>query len=675
MTNFYESLINVLKQDDRFFTENGIMLKNAVYEASMQMDENLIRLLLTCEDTKKQFFKNVNEVMVFDKIGFGWVINNRQFLSDSYTRFKNKIGLTDENGELISASGKVELVFPYKDCVLEGGQTKEDQKRKEIFYNESLAPDEVDRLLYPKVFTGAKRYSFDSIQNSLSFENNDNLIIKGNNLLALASILKKYEGRIKCIYIDPPYNTKSDSFGYNDNFKHSTWLTFMKNRLSLAYKLLSPDGILWVQTDDIEVNYLGVLLDELFGRENFINLVTVKTKIGGVSGSSEGKSLKDATEFIQVYAKDKSQINLEPVYAMTPVWDYIQEYIEQGKSWKYTSVLTELGERSLIREDVQSGRRFYHYPNAKSVSVNQYAKEHNMSEEDVYNSIPDKIFQTTNAQSSIRTTVMEETKKINTGIVSIEYIPTKGKNKNQLTEVLYTSTKRMFMFLSDMLTEDKDGTLLYKEKLSTLWDNIQYNNLSKEGKVDFPNGKKPEKLIQNIIEMSTYKGDYVLDFFGGSGSTAAVAHKLERKWITCEQMDSQIDIMIERLKNVVNGIDDKGISIDVDWKGGDSFICCELAKSNQIFVDEIEVANSSEEILEIYNRIIDTGFISSKVTPKEIDLTTEDFSSLSLENKKLFLMELIDKNLLYVNYCDIDDEDFSISEEDKIFTRSFYEGV
>lgn len=149
MANFYETVLTVLKSDERFVAEDGTFLRNAVYEAAMKMDEGLIRLLLANDETRTRFFAEVDGVKVFDKMGFAWIINNRQFLPDSYTRFKNKIGLADETGALISASGKVELVFPYKDCILEGGQTTEDQKRHEIFYNEALATDEVDRLLFP----------------------------------------------------------------------------------------------------------------------------------------------------------------------------------------------------------------------------------------------------------------------------------------------------------------------------------------------------------------------------------------------------------------------------------------------------------------------------------------------------------------------------------------------
>lgn len=218
MVDFYETIIEVLKADQRFFTEGGTLLRNKVYESALNMDAGLLELLLDTAETKKRFFTDVNGTLVFDKVAFGWVINNRQFLPDSYTRFKNRIGLTDGNGELISASNDVVLSFPYKDCVLEGGQTREDQKKDEIFYNETLAPDEVDRLLYPKVMTSARRFSYSGDTDitgapiggtdcvteapASDYSDDDNLIIKGNNLLAISSLLKKYEGKVKCIYID-----------------------------------------------------------------------------------------------------------------------------------------------------------------------------------------------------------------------------------------------------------------------------------------------------------------------------------------------------------------------------------------------------------------------------------------------------------------------------------------
>ena len=282
--NFYNEVLDVLKSDERFFSDDGQLLRNAVYEAAMQMDAKLIKALYANEETRKHFFTDVDGIAVFDKVGFGWVINNREFLPDSYTRYKNKIGLVNNKGEYISASNDVELVFPYKDCVLEGGQTKEDQKRSEIFYNETLAPDEVDRLLYPKVFTNAKRYTADGVQSITDISENDNLIIKGNNLLAISSLLKVYEGKIKLIYIDPPFNTGSDGFNYNDKFNRSSWLSFMRTRLLIAKRLLANDGSIFVHIDENQSHYLKILLDEIFNEDNFVNEIIwrYRTYIGNV---------------------------------------------------------------------------------------------------------------------------------------------------------------------------------------------------------------------------------------------------------------------------------------------------------------------------------------------------------------------------------------------------------
>lgn len=666
-----QELEELLSQQKIFLVE-GVLNKNKLALLARRYDPELLNILMEDEKVASHFFSTLETgIQIFKKDVFLQFLNNKEFLPDSFTAYKTKIGLATENGEYLSENKNVVLNFPYKDCVLEGGQTKEDAKRQEIFFNETLAPSEINRLLDDKVLTNFKRFDKDGEHEVEELNNTDNLIIKGNNLIALHSLKNRFAGRIKLIYIDPPYNTGSDSFGYNDSFNHSTWLTFMKNRLEVARELLSDDGILWVQTDDGEVNYLGVLLDGIFGRDNFINLVTVKTKIGGVSGSSEGKSLKDATEFIQVYAKNKESISLKPIFAMTPVWEYIQtEYIEAGKSWKYTSVLLDLGEKVLIKTDDENGRAYYHYPNVKTCSVKQYANDNGLTEEEVYNSIPEKIFQSTNAQSSVRTTLIRETENIESGFVSVSYIPSKGKNQGKLIEIFYTNTKRMVMFLSDMLTEDSEGNLLYKEKLTTLWDSIQYNNLSKEGLIDFPNGKKPEKLLQNIIEMSTEENDIVLDFFGGSGSTAATSHKLKRQYISIEQIDGQIEKTIERLVNVTSGKDEKGISKDVNWTGGGSFVYAELKNDAQDFKDAILDMTTTEELLELFEIAKKSSFLAYRINPKK--LKASEFEKLSLAEQKQILSEIIDNNNLYVNYSDIDDSDYGISAEDKKLNHEFY---
>ena len=665
-----KELENLLSQHEEFLVED-VLNKNNLSELARKYDAKLLNVLMKEEKIKNHFFVEVEEgVLVFKKDVFLQFLNNKEFLPDSFTAYKIKIGLGSRDRSLLSESRDIVLNFPYKDCILEGGQTKEDIKRSEVFFNETLAPTEITRLLDDKVFTNFKRYDKDGEHEVKEIKEDDNFIIKGNNLVVLHSLKKRYAGKIKCIYIDPPYNTGSDSFGYNDNFNHSTWLTFMKNRLVIAKELLSENGLIWIQTDDGELNYLGILLDEIFGRDNFVNIVTVKTKIGGVSGSSEGKSLKDTTEFIQVYAKNKDLINLRPIYTMTPIWNYIKtEYIESGKSWKYTSVLLELGEKILIKEDKETDRKYYYYPNAKTCSVKQYAKDNNMTEEEVYNTIPNKIFQSTNAQSSIRETIIRETENYDKGFVSIFYRPLKGKNKNENIEVFYTNTKRMVMFLSDMLHEDSEGNLLYKEKLTTLWDKIQYNNLSKEGLVDFPNGKKPEKLLQNIITMCTEKNDLVLDFFGGSGSTAATAHKLNRQYILIEQLDAQIEKSVKRLQNVIKG-EGKGITREVNWKGRGEFVYCELKNDALDFRNNVISAISSEELIKLLSLAKKSSFLSYRIDSKK--LKEKEFLELSFSEQKQLLLEIVDNNNLYVNYTDIDNEKYKVSEEDKKLNREFY---
>lgn len=494
----------------------------------------------------------VGGVKVFDKVGFAWVINNRQFLPDSYTRFKNKIGLADANGDLISQSGKVELVFPYKDCVLEGGQTREEQKRQEIFYNSTLAPGEVDKLLYPKVLTNACRYTADGCGDIQNVLENDNFIIKGNNLLALASLLKRYEGKIRLIYIDPPYNTGSDSFSYNDSFNRSAWLTFLKNRLTIAKRLLAPEGAIYVQLDYHQAHYAKVLMDEIFGEENFQREII--WRIGWLSGykTADNNWIRNH-DTILFYSKNSNQLR------------FIKNYIPKEE---FKKIATSESEKYPI-EDVW-----------------------NASEYDDLNSI---------------------------AIVSFS-----GET------------------VSKMLDSD-----------------------------DEVKGQKSEKLIERIIKAHTVEGDIVLDFFGGTGTTATVALKTGRHFIICEQLEKHADIILRRLQKVIKG-EQSGISKKNNWQGGGSFVYCELAKLNQSIVDEIEASADDATLSDIYVRMVKSGFISYKVNPADIDAAADDYAALSMDDKKRFLMEILDKNLLYVNYCDIDDEEFGISEEDKAFTRSFY---
>lgn len=552
MDKLNEVLYALLRQSGQYFTDSGELLRNAVFEDAMKAEPSLIRLLLSDETCRARFFTEVDGVSVFDKTGFGWAISNRQFLPDSYTRFKNKIGLVDREGSFLSSSDRVVLSFPYKDCVLEGGQSKEEQKRKEIFYNEVLTPDEIDRLLCPKVFTRPRRYTADGEQRCVSFGENDNLIIKGNNLLAISSLLKKFEGKIKLIYIDPPYNTGSDTFGYNDSFNRSTWLVFMKNRLEIARKLLSEDGAVYVQLDYHQVHYAKVLLDEIFGEENFQREII--WRIGWLSGykTADNNWIRNH-DSILFYSKNHSRLK------------FIKNYIPREEFKKSAESKAE----KYPIEDVW-----------------------NASEYDDLNSI---------------------------AIVSFS-----GET------------------VSKMLDPE-----------------------------DEVKGQKSEKLIERIIKAHTVEGDIVLDFFGGTGTTAAVAHKLNRRYIVCEQLDSHTDIILRRMAKVISG-EQSGISRRNGWKGGGSFVCAELARLNDRYIGAVAEADSEESLAAVWEEIKASGYISSCVDPKEINFNAEDFGSLSFEDKKRLLRAVLDKNMLYVNYCDMDDGDFAVSEEDKAFTRSFY---
>lgn len=637
--SFYNVVLDVLKQDERFFTDNGQLLRNAVYEAAMQMDARLIKSLYDNAETRRHFFTDIDGIAVFDKIEFGWVINNREFLPDSYTRYKNKIGLVNNNGEYISTSNDVELVFPYKDCVLEGGQTTEDQKRSEIFYNETLAPDEVDRLLYPKVFTNAKRYTTNGVKNIREFLDNDNLIIKANNLLALSTLRNKYANMVDCIYIDPPYyfdkNKPSDAFKYNSNFKLSTWLVFMKDRLKIAKELLKENGVIFCHIGEDGVHYLKMLMEEVFDSKNFVETFVWKNTD---NPDSLSKKTRSSVEYIICFEKRKV---------------LSREYV--GKE-------TENGDAPLLN----SGNNIHNLTFPKSsIRFNIHDGFYDCSK-------PDKVeiltpFNIVNGTNDREVVLRGEFKW---GQPMLDEEVSKGTYflvKTDKFSVRFQRARTTYMAPEKFIDNE------YLSKAIGVGTNEDANSHLKKMGIDF-SYSKPESVIAFLLKAVTKENDLVLDFYLGSGATCAVAHKMGRRYIGIDQMDYIETIAVERMKKVIDG-EQGGISKDVNWQGGGSFVYCELAKLNQNFVDEIEKAITDEELTKLYADILETGFISYRVNPTDIDTNSEDFIKLSIDDKKKLLMELLDKNQLYVNYCDIDDETYGISEEDKAFTKSFYEEV
>ena len=616
MFRFHEHFKNLLKQNKNFVDDDGNILRNVVIESAMKLDPKLLKILLDDEKTRQNFFTEVDGVQVFDKIKFSWLVNNKNFLPDSYTAFKNKIGLVDNNGNFISNSSNVELVFPYKDCTLEGGQTKDDQKRSEIFYHETLARDEIDTLTAPKIFTDAKKFSPDGVESVTNFSPTDNLIIKGNNLIALASLQKIFQNKIKCIYIDVPYNTGNDSFNYNDRFNHSSWLTFMKNRLELAKKLLRDDGSIWISIDDDEQAYLKVLCDEIFGRDNFINMFVWKRNS---SAKTEKSKFTVNTEYILLYCKSKKFIAND---AFKPLAE---------------------STAAMYNKDDNDGRGRY-----ATVSLQKPASP---GPETTYDYVD------------------------NTG--KIWKCPPKGwRMKFEKVKALENDGRLYFEGKSLRVKDYWNERINEGKRIDTLWDDLPENTMATQ-EIKALNlsevfaTPKPERLIQRILTLATNEGDIVLDNFLGSGTTAAVAHKMKRQYIGVEQMDYIETVTVERLKKVIDG-EQGGISKAVNWQGGGSFIYCELAKLNQKFVEEIQTARDFEKLRVLYEKIIHSDFISYKVDPAELETGIKEFAELSLDNQKKFLIELLDKNMLYVNYSDIDDEDYKICDADKKFTRSFY---
>ncbi|WP_319000248.1 site-specific DNA-methyltransferase [Mycoplasma anserisalpingitidis] len=467
--------------------------------------------------------------------------------------------------------------------MLEGGQDKDHQKRDEIFYHEIIAAEQINRMLAPKVLTNAKRYTEDGVEENITFNENDNLIIKGNNLIALSSLLKNYKGKIKLIFIDPPYNTNNDTFCYNDSYNHSTWLTFMKNRLEIAKELLSNDGSLYISMDYNEVHYLKILMDEIFGRSCFQREII--WRMGFVSGyKTMVKNFIRNHDTILFYTKNPEVISFNKIYI-------------DNKDFK-----------PLIKD---------------SKELRKHLIKQNLSENQI-----DDIF---------------------------EYINHKSRGEHYPLEDTWNCNKWDYL-----------DSIAIESSTSRVEETIEIDGKNFKG-------QKPEKLIKRIIESSSNYTDIVLDFFLGSGTTCAVAHKIGRKYIGIEQMDYIQDVTVERMKKVIEG-EQGGISKSVNWQGGGSFVYCELLEDAHSLIDKIQ-SSTEENIDSIKEQIYNDERIISYITTDELNKVNDEFNSLSLEDKKKALIALVDKNKLYVNYSDIDDNNYNISQEDKRFTRTFYENV
>ncbi|MGH1684006.1 DNA methyltransferase [Enterococcus lactis] len=649
-------------------------------------DEALLSKLFEVDFIKQHFIKEVAGQKLFQIEHLEEAVLYNDYWDTSYTKYENRVGLASK-GKFLQDSQDVVLDFPFKDGVLTASMTKEDKEDgyDDAFLNEVIEKDEIDRIFDKKVFVNAMKFDENGKNSVVKFDKDtDNLLVKGNNLLALHTLAGKYAKSVNLIYIDPPYNTGSDSFAYNDKFNRSAWLTFMKNRLEIAKELLTDDGYIFVQTDDSEQAYLKVLMDSIFGKNQYVNTISVLFKnIAGASGGGEDKRLKKNIEYITIYSKNRElSRSFNSVYEYKKVSNLVQEMREEGVSWKYTSILVDAGTEKYVGSTVDGAGneiKLYKQENPVIKSISSLMREENLTEEQAYDKYGKFAFQTAMPQSSIRPRVMEKWQELGLGeneLMSIRYVPRTGKNKGIEYQQFYKGNSfRLFAWLKDV-SEEIDGTLYKRDVLGTFWNFVgETKNVNKEGQVEFPNGKKPERLLGKIIEMATEPNDFVLDFFGGSGSTAAATLKLGRKFISIEQMENQVSLQVERLKNVISGSDQNGLSSDVNWQGGGSFVYAELFPKNMGYLQDIIHSNTTEELKSVYERMLQG---TDTEEPADIsfrtDLTKIDWLQGFYENKRL-LVKLLDKNGLYYNFSEIEDKNVRdlISDEDYTFNKNFYE--
>lgn len=649
MENLFNHLEQVvLRMDSRFCTEDGHLLKNNVVEAALALDPKLLHYLLADEKLKKQFFSEVDGLLVFDKVKFQRFVMNKQFLPDSYTAFKNKVGLTNENGEFLSESREVVLSWPYKDCMLEGGQTKEDAKRQEIFWNETLAPDEINRLTEPKALCHFRRYDSKGEHEATELRPDDNLIIKGNNLLALYSLRERFRGQVKLIYIDPPYYFNkvkpSDTFSYNSNFHLSTWLVFMKDRLRIARDLLSENGVILCHIKEDAIHWLKVLMEEIFHVDNFVETFIWRNTDNPDSLSNKSRS---SVEYIICFEKRKDA------------------------SIAYKGKETENGDAPLLNAGNSEHELIF------PVGCIKF-------------NIPDGIY---HAGRPDRVELLNDINVLDG--VNANEVHLKGEFKwsqKMLDEELSIGTYLIVKTNKFSIRFQRpQGTTMapekyiedqYLSKAIGVGTNEDASTHLKNMGINFTNSK-PESIVAFFVRAMTEERDIVLDFFVGSGTTAAVAHKMNRQYIAVDQMDYIEPETVKRMNLVING-EQGGVSKAVGWNpqtpeltDGDkyahnSFVYCELAQANQQLVEEIMAATEPFALKEIWQQLQEKGFLSYKVSPKMFDEGAETFKALSLDDQKRFLIECLDKNMLYIPLADIDDTNFALTENDKLLTRQFY---
>lgn len=699
--NFNEKIKDILKNDNRIWDDNKTELNQTLlFELLDKIDEVIIGLLLDDEKARDKFFVKIKDVYVFKTNDFKFFMEENK-INNSYTQYKNRIGLTDGR-KFLKDTEDIVLEFPYKDCILEGGQSNDEgldsyfewqetkykdklddngnkikvkgrlvkelseeakyiaktSKRNEVFFNQILAKDEIDRLLDEKAFINWKRLSENGEEKITEFKRDENgilrenLIIKGNNLLALHSLKAEFKGQIKLIYIDPPYNTGNDSFKYNDKFNQSTWLTFMKNRIEIAKDLLTDDGVIFVQCDYNQDAYLKVLMDEIDGLTFGADIAVKSSTPSGIKTAHKEKKIIKQKDTILFYSKSKN-IKLKPQYTRRINWDtHYSMMLKQNKDGKFIVVSLKeelikegiLSDKNTLKDLDISNKDFKKFYLKNADVICQSAAHKNKEIDNISrNEYPDEVY-------------------IHTEDSIVKGYYYNGRQLQPLANGIESVLENKSI--------KKDLAIL----LCDFWNDIDFQNTQNEGGVSFPTGKKPEELLRRIIEMTTSKNDIVLDFHLGSATTCSVAHKMKRQYIGIEQMDYIEELSLERLKKVIDG-ENSGITQTVNWKGGGDFIYCELVKWNEEAKEFINNCKTIEELISLFDTLYEKYFLNYNLKIKEFKehvIKEENFISLSLNEQKKMFLSMLDLNQMYVNRSEMSDSKFGIKPEYQKLTNKFY---
>ena len=632
MQGLIDELTALLATEPRYVSDEKIA-RDVVVEAALNLDKTLLDLLAANQKMQAQFFRKSGDYLIFDKVNFQNFIMNKNFLPDSYTQFKINIGLsTHEN--YLKDDDRVVLNWPYKDCVLEGGQDEENAKRDEIFWNETLAPDEITRLLQPKVLSEAKKFDKKGKNSkNIDLSENNNLIIKGNNLLALHTLKSRYGSRVDVIYIDPPYyfneNKGSDTFSYNSNFKLSTWLTFMKNRLEISRKLLSPKGVIFISTNDEGVYYLKMLCDEIFGVEKYITNFIWKKRAGG-GNDSEGVAMDH--EYILCYGNVAGLKKLE--FNETQLKKYELKDSKFKTHGPYS--LKNLHDSSL------QDSKGLHFDITCPDGSKLLGKDHQWK-------------------------CSEETFDERCEDDRIVF----SQDRNGQWRVQY----KIYLFENKgKLIYDENGKIVQKGIIpNAILDNIASNSDgSKDLKVLFPDAKKvfsypkPVKLIKHLLKIVDNKNAIVLDFFAGSGTTAHATLGLnkedggKRNFVLIEQMDYIETLTVERVKRAI-----EKFNLDSE------FIYLELLQLNQIFVTRIKKETEKSKLLNIWQEMVERAFLGYRASDSKF-VGADQLRNVAVHDLKKFLLDALDMNMLYAPVTELEDAEYKIDPATIAQNKQFF---